>query len=136
MLQLLGVIFVMCAFYYAKQWWEERDGFSSTSEHPLLVFTLGNILSSLTADERIIIRDNIDGVFKHYKRHYKTKEIDIAQVQDIYKMYVSVGIKKGDVESLEKLFRLLQDGFDAAPSSYKDSTINVLDLHRFLKEKI
>lgn len=136
MLQLLGVIFVMCAFYYVKEWWENRDGFSTTSEHPLFVFTLGNILSSLTAEERIVIRDNIDGVFKHYKRHYKTKEINISQVQDIYKMYVSTGIKKEDVESVKKLFNLLQEGFNAAPSSYKDSTINVMDLHRFLKEKI
>lgn len=136
MLQLLGVIFVMVCFYKAREWWQEQNGeWGSKKENPLLIYVLGSLLTSLKPDERILIRDNIDGVFKAYQRQHKGKDIDLTRIDTIHKFYNLETISNDAGHALNKMFSVLQVSINNAPSGYKEE-LSIKELHKFLKEKI
>ncbi len=136
MFQVIGIIVVLyfCIKFSdkIKSYWKTNND----TENSLLIFSLHSILSSLTDRQRILIRDNIDGVFDSYGKNNTGNAIDhLVMIQLIPLTYLSTIQDPETKEAITKLFNLLSSTFSDAPSSYKEN-LTVSELHAFIKDKI
>lgn len=144
MLAFIGFIFVIGLIYTSRKTILEMF-FNKKSEEinngmAILDFSLSAVLSKLTAEQRIIFRDNVNGYLSTiYGSKDMNRVLDLSNILNLVTLYTakvkSNSISKNAEDCIELVFSTIDSQIKLAPSSYS-RLITVKQLMQFLQQRI
>lgn len=153
MLQLL--LFCFFAYCWYKMWptltkfFNHVNGSTATAresrtyhepsfKNPIFDYVLGTLLTSLSAEERVGIRDNVDDIFSAVFNYIdRATEIDSSKISVLANVLElnSHGLSDKNKELAKTLFNALEKAMRSAPASY-NRKVTLFQLFIFIKRKV
>lgn len=106
----------------------------------ILDFSLSAVLTKLTAEQRIIFRDNVNGYLSTiYSRKDMNRVLDLNNILNLVTLYTAKvrtdNISKDAEDCIELVLNIIDSQIKLAPSNYS-RLITVKQLMQFLQQRI
>lgn len=144
MLAFIGFLVVMALLIANRKeifgMFSSERGKETDTGTAILDFSLSAVLTKLTAEQRIIFRDNVNGYLSTiYSRKDMNRVLDLNNILNLVTLYTAKvrtdNISKDAEDCIELVLNIIDSQIKLAPSNYS-RLITVKQLMQFLQQRI